>query len=225
MAVVTPDLPDIFEEAYERAGIELNTGYDLRTARRSLNIMLLEWQNRGLNLFTIDEGTLPIAAGTATYTMPVDTIDVIEHNIRTGTGTNQVDTALERISVSNYAAQSNKNTTGKPSQIYVQRLAAETKVTLWPVPDTSYTLSFFRLKGIDGLSTGIGTTAAIPPRFIPCLVAGLAYQIAMKKPESAARVVPLKQEYEYQFELAAGEDAETASIRFVPHNTFLIGGG
>tara|TARA_B100001057_G_scaffold67483_1_gene61183 strand:+ start:1663 stop:2340 length:678 start_codon:yes stop_codon:yes gene_type:complete len=225
MAVVTPDLPDIFEEAYERAGIELNTGYDLRTARRSLNIMLLEWQNRGLNLFTIDEGTLPIAAGTATYTMPVDTIDVIEHNIRTGTGTNQVDTALERISVSNYAAQSNKNTTGKPSQIYVQRLAAETKVTLWPVPDTSYTLSFFRLKGIDGLSTGIGTTAAIPPRFIPCLVAGLAYQIAMKKPESSARVVPLKQEYEYQFELAAGEDAETASIRFVPHNTFLIGGG
>ena len=225
MAVVTPDLPDIFEEAYERAGIELNTGYDLRTARRSLNIMLLEWQNRGLNLFTIDEGTLAIAAGTATYTMPVDTIDVIEHNIRTGTGTNQVDTALERISVSNYAAQSNKNTTGKPSQIYVQRLAAETKVTLWPVPDTTYTLAYFRLKGIDGLATGVGTTAAIPPRFIPCLVAGLAYQIAMKKPESADRVVPLRQEYEYQFELAAGEDAETASIRFVPHNTFLIGGG
>jgi|TARA_B100001109_G_C18752293_1_gene421967 hypothetical protein len=225
MAVVTPDLPDIFEEAYERAGLELNTGYDLRTARRSLNIMLLEWQNRGLNLFTIDEGTLAIAAGTATYTMPVDTIDVIEHNIRTGTGTNQVDTALERISVSNYAAQSNKNTTGKPSQIYVQRLAAETKVTLWPVPDTTYTLAYFRLKGIDGLATGVGTTAAIPPRFIPCLVAGLAYQIAMKKPESADRVVPLRQEYEYQFELAAGEDAETASIRFVPHNTFLIGGG
>lgn len=225
MAVVTPDLPDIFEEAYERAGLELNTGYDLRTARRSLNIMLLEWQNRGLNLFTIDEGTLSLSSGTATYTMPVDTIDVIEHNIRTGSGTNQIDTALERISVSNYAAQSNKNTRGRPSQIYVQRLATETKVTVWPVPDEVYTLAYFRLKGIDGLSTGIGTTAAIPPRFIPCLVAGLAYQIAMKKPESAARVVPLKQEYEYQFELAAGEDAETASIRFVPHNTFLIGGG
>jgi len=225
MAVVTPDLPDIFEEAYERAGLELNTGYDLRTARRSLNIMLLEWQNRGLNLFTIDEGTLSLSSGTATYTMPVDTIDVIEHNIRTGSGTNQIDTALERISVSNYAAQSNKNTRGKPSQIYVQRLATETKVTVWPVPDEGYTLAYFRLKGIDGLATGVGTTAAIPPRFIPCLVAGLAYQIAMKKPESAARVVPLKQEYEYQFELAAGEDAETASIRFVPHNTFLIGGG
>ena len=224
MAVVTPDLPDIFEEAYERAGLELNTGYDLRTARRSLNIMLLEWQNRGLNLFTIDEGTLSLSSGTATYTMPVDTIDVIEHNIRTGSGTNQIDTALERISVSNYAAQSNKNTRGRPSQIYVQRLATETKVTVWPVPDEGYTLAYFRLKGIDGLSTGIGTAAAIPPRFVPCLVSGLAYQIAMKKPEAAARVVPLKQEYEYQFELAAGEDSETATIKFVPYDTFMLGG-
>ena len=224
MAVVTPDLPDLFEEAYERAGLELNTGYDLRTARRSLNIMLLEWQNRGLNLFTIDEGTLSLSSGTSTYTMPVDTIDVIEHNIRTGSGTNQLDTALERISVSNYAAQSNKNTRGRPSQIYVQRLATETKVTVWPVPDEGYTLAYFRLKGIDGLSTGIGTSAAIPPRFVPCLVSGLAYQIAMKKPEAAARVVPLKQEYEYQFELAAGEDSETATIKFVPYDTFMLGG-
>ena len=148
MAVVTPDLPDIFEEAYERAGLELNTGYDLRTARRSLNIMLLEWQNRGLNLFTIDEGTLALTAGTATYTMPVDTIDLIEHQLRTGTGTNQVDSALERLSVSSYANQSNKNTQGRPSQVFVERLATETRVTLWPVPDstTSYTLAYHRLK-------------------------------------------------------------------------------
>ena len=227
MAVVTPDLPDIFEEAYERAGLELNTGYDLRTARRSLNIMLLEWQNRGLNLFTIDAGTLTLTAGTATYTMPVDTIDVIEHQLRTGSGTNQIDTALERVSVSTYANQSNKNTSGRPSQIYVERLSAETKVTLWPVPDstTPYELSYYRLKGIDGVSSGLGTNAAIPPRFVPCLIAGLAYYVAMKKPEAAARVVPLKQEYEYQFELAAGEDSETASIKFVPYNTFILGGG
>ena len=226
MAVVTPDFPDIFEEAYERAGLELNTGYDLRTARRSLNIMLLEWQNRGLNLFTIDEGTLALTAGTATYTMPVDTIDLIEHQLRTGTGTNQVDSALERLSVSSYANQSNKNTQGRPSQIFVERLATETRVTLWPVPDstTSYTLAYHRLKGIDGVASGLGTTAAVPPRFIPCLIAGLAYYVAMKKPEASARVVPLKQEYEYQFELAAGEDSETASIRFVPHNTFILGG-
>ena len=225
MAVVTPDLPDIFEEAYERAGLELNTGYDLRTARRSLNIMLLEWQNRGLNLFTIDEGTLALTAGVETYNMPIDTIDVIEHQIRTGQGVNQIDSALQRISVSTYAAQSNKNTTGKPTQIFVQRLATETKITLWPVPDVDYTFAYHRLKGIDGLASGVGTTAAIPPRFIPCLVSGLAYQIAMKKPEASARVMPLKQEYEYQFELAAGEDAETASIKFVPYNTFVLGGG
>jgi len=223
MAVVTPDLPDIFEEAYERAGIELNTGYDLRTARRSLNLMLLEWQNRGLNLFTVDQGTLSLTEGTASYDMPADTIDLIEQHIRTGSGTNQIDTNVERISVSTYANQANKNTQGKPTQAFVQRLASSTKITLWPVPDQDYTLSYFRLRGIDGLSSGLGTTAAVPPRFVPCMVAGLAYYVAMKKPEAAARVAPLKQEYEFQFELAAGEDSESSSIKFVPYDTFIVG--
>ena len=226
MAVVVPDLPEIFEEAFERAGLEMSTGYDLRTARRSLNMLLLEWQNRGLNLFTVDHGTLALTAGTATYTMPVDTIDLIEHQIRTGSGTNQVDTNVQRLSVSQYAQQSNKNTQGKPSQIYVDRKAAQVDVTLWPVPDAtvSYSLYYVRLKGIDGLASGLGTTAAVPPRFLPCLVTGLAYYIAMKKPESAARVAPLKQEYEFQFELAAGEDSESSSIKFVPYDTFMLGG-
>lgn len=225
MAVVVPDLPEIFEEAFERAGLEMKSGYDLKTARRSLNLLLLEWQNRGLNLFTVDAGTLSLTSGTATYTMPADTIDLIEHQIRTGTGTNQIDYNVERISVSTYAQQSSKNTQGRPSQIFVERLATETKVTLWPVPDGSdtYTLSYYRLKGIDGLSSGVGTTAAVPPRFVPCLASGLAYYIAMKKPDAAARVAPLKQEYEYQFELAAGEDTETASIKFVPYDTFMLG--
>jgi hypothetical protein len=226
MAVVVPDLPEIFEEAFERAGLEMKSGYDLKTARRSLNLLLLEWQNRGLNLFTVDAGTLSLTSGTATYTMPTDTIDLIEHQIRTGTGTNQIDYNVERISVSTYAQQSSKNIQGRPSQIFVERLATETKVTLWPVPDSSdtYTLSYYRLKGIDGLSSGVGTTAAVPPRFVPCLVSGLAYYIAMKKPELGGRVAPLKQEYEYQFELAAGEDTETASIKFVPYDTFMLGG-
>ena len=226
MAVVTPDMPEIFEEAYERAGLEMRTGYDLKTARRSLNLLTLEWQNRGLNLFTIEAGTLAVTAGTATYTLPTDTIDIIEHQIRTGTGTNQVDTALERVSVATYAQQTNKNTQGRPTQIYVQRLPTETKVTLWPVPDstTTYTISYFRLKGIDGLSSGVGSTiTSVPPRFVPCLVAGMAYYIAMKKnPQMAAN---LKQEYEFQFQLAAGEDEETASIKFVPYDTFVMGGG
>ena len=226
MAVVSPDMPEIFEEAFERAGLEMRTGYDLKTARRSLNLLTLEWQNRGLNLFTIEAGTLAVTAGTATYTLPTDTIDIIEHQIRTGTGTNQVDTALERVSVATYAQQTNKNTQGRPTQIYVQRLPTETKVTLWPVPDstTTYTISYFRLKGIDGLSSGVGSTiTSVPPRFVPCLVAGMAYYIAMKKnPQMAAN---LKQEYEFQFQLAAGEDEETASIKFVPFNTFMMGAG
>jgi hypothetical protein len=224
MAVVTPDLPDIFEEAYERAGLEMSTGYDLRTARRSLNLLLLEWQNRGLNLFTIDQGTLALTAGTASYDMPADTIDLVEGSVRSGSGVNQLDTILQRLSVSQYAQQSNKNTQGKPSQVFVERLAAVTRVTFWPVPETAYTFAFFRLKGIDGLSSGLGTTAAVPPRFVPCLVSGLAYYIAMKKPEAAARVAPLKQEYEFQFELAAGEDSDSSSIKFVPYDTFMLGG-
>ena len=224
MAVVTPDMPEIFEEAFERAGLEMRTGYDLKTARRSLNLLTLEWQNRGLTLFTIEAGTLAVTAGTATYTLPTDTIDIIEHQIRTGTGTNQIDTSLERVSVATYAQQTNKNTQGRPTQIYVQRLPTETKVTLWPVPDntTAYTISYFRLKGIDGLSSGVGAAiSSVPPRFVPCLVAGMAYYIAMKKnPQMAAN---LKQEYEFQFQLAAGEDEETASIKFVPFNTFMMG--
>ena len=228
MAVVTPDMPEIFEEAFERAGLEMRTGYDLKTARRSLNLLTLEWQNRGLNLFTIEAGTLAVTAGTATYTLPTDTIDIIEHQIRTGTGTNQIDTALERVSVATYAQQTNKNTQGRPTQIYVQRLPTETKVTLWPVPDstTAYTISYHRLKGVSGLASGVGAAvSSVPPRFVPCLVAGMAYYIAMKRPEVAARVAALKEEYEFQYGLAAGEDEERASIRFVPFNTYIMGAG
>tara|TARA_S200002703_G_scaffold137499_1_gene127302 strand:+ start:454 stop:1137 length:684 start_codon:yes stop_codon:yes gene_type:complete len=227
MAVVVPDIPDLFEEAYQRAGLELRTGNDLRNARRSFNILTMEWQNRGLNLWTIESGTQALTSGTATYTLPADTVDVIEHQIRTGTGTNQTDTNLTRVSVSTYAQQSAKNTTGKPTQIFIQRLAGSTTVTLWPVPDSAdtYTLSYFRIAGIDGISSGIDgtTTSFVPPRFVPCLVSGLAYYIAMKRPEVANRVTPLKQEYEFQFELAAGEDTESASARFVPYNTFYGG--
>jgi len=224
MAVVVPDIPDLFEEAYQRAGLELRTGNDLRNARRSFNLLTMEWQNRGLNLWTIEAGTQALTSGTATYTLPTDTVDLVEHQIRTGTGTSQTDTNLTRVSVSTYAQQSAKNSTGKPTQIFIQRLAGSTTVTLWPVPDSAdtYTLSYFRIAGIDGISSGIDgtTTSFVPPRFVPCLVSGLAYYIAMKRPEVANRVVPLKQEYEFQFELAAGEDTESASARFVPYDTF-----
>lgn len=224
MAVVVPELSELFEEAYERAGLEMRSGYDLKTARRSLNIMTLEWQNRGLNLFTIEAQTLPLVAGTATYTLPTDTIDIIEHQLRTGSGTSQLDAYIERMSVSTYSQQGSKNVEGRPSQIYVQRNATNVQVTLWPVPDsaTPYTLAYYRLKGIDGLSAGIGgATQNIPPRFVPALVSGLAYYIAMKKPEVADRVIPLQQEYEKQFAMAADQDQDRSTLRIVP---FAMGG-
>lgn len=221
MAVVTPDLAELFEEAFERAGLEMRSGYDLRTVRRSLNMLTLEWQNRGLNLFTIESGTQALTSGTAEYTMPSDTIDLIEHQLRTGTGTNQIDTALMRVSVSTYAQQTNKNTQGRPTQIYISRGASDVKATVWPVPDSDdYTLFYYRLKGIDGLNAGISGSAAIPPRFVPALVAGLAYMIAMKKPEALQRIIPLKELYEEQFNLAAAEDRERASLHLTPGRPF-----
>jgi hypothetical protein len=226
MAVVTPDLPELFEEAFERAGLEMRTGYDLKTVRRSLNLLTLEWQNRGLNLWTIEPGTIPLTAGTGTYALPADTIDLIEMSLRTGSGVNQMDSNVERISVSTYSQQSNKNTTGRPVQAFIRRLATETTVTLWPVPDSTnaYSLAYFRLRGIESISAGVEGTADVPPRFVPCLVAGLAYYIAMKKPEVSDRVIPLKQEYEFQFELAAGEDRDSSSLRFIPFSTFYTSG-
>lgn len=219
MAVVVPQMSEIFEEAYERAGLELKTGFDLQTARRSLNIMLLEWQNRGLNLFSVEAGTQALTAGDGTYSMPVDTIDLIEHQLRTGTGTSQTDTTLERVSVSAYAQQAMKALTGRPTQIFIQRLPTEVVVNLWPVPDAAqaYTLAYYRLKGSDGLTSGVGgAITSVPPRFVPALVAGLAYFVAMKKPEALPRVAPLRELYEEQFALAAAEDRDRAPVRFVP---------
>ncbi|MGC4008851.1 MAG: hypothetical protein QM805_07670 [Pseudomonas sp.] len=219
MPSVVPDMPELFEEAFERAGLEMRSGYDLKTIRRSLNIMSLEWANRGLNLWTIEAGSQPLTPGVATYTMPADTIDLIEHQLRIGTGVSQIDTDLQRVSVSTYAQQAVKNLSGRPTQIYIQRLATSTEATLWPVPDsiTPYTLVFYRLKGMDGLSSGIGSAVtSVPPRFVPALVAGLAYHIAAKKAPGAAMM--LKQEYEAQFALAASEDRDRASVFFVPYS-------
>lgn len=223
MAVVTPTIRDIFEEAFERIGKEMRSGYDIRTARRSFNLLLLEWQNRGLNLFTIEEGTQALTPGTAVYTLPADTIDLIEHNIRTGSGTNQIDQNLTRMSVSTYSDQSAKNVTGRPSQIYIQRNSTNVVVTLWPVPDSaqSYTLAYYRLAGIDGLAKGLSGSADIPPRFVPALIAGMAFQLAVKNPDSQALAPALKQEYEAQYALAAEEDQENADMFIMPY----MGGG
>ena len=218
-ATFNPDVNEIIEEAYERAGIEMRSGYDLRTARRSLNIMAAEWSNRGLNLWTVEPGTQALTAGTASYDLPADTIDIIEHVLRTNSGNSstQNDRQLNRISVSSYASIPNKLTQAQPIQIYVDRLATP-KMWLWPVPDSaqSYSVIYWRLRRVQD-SGSIGSyTMDIPSRFIPAMVAGLAFHLTMKRPELVSRVIPLKQYYDEQFALAADEDRDRAPVRFVP---------
>jgi hypothetical protein len=216
------DFTEIAEEAWERAGREMRSGYDLRTARRSMNLMTIEWQNRGINMWTIDEGTVTMVKGTSQYDLPADTIDLLEQVIRTGSGntTTQSDLTISRISVSTYASIPNKLTEGRPIQVYVERLRDNPKINVWPVPDkdNEYIFKYYRMRRIQDAGSG-AETADMNFRFFPCLVAGLAYHIAMKEPELMARLPMLKEAYEEQFALAAGEDRTKTSARFVPRAT------
>tara|TARA_R100001460_G_scaffold107714_1_gene156926 strand:+ start:10799 stop:11491 length:693 start_codon:yes stop_codon:yes gene_type:complete len=218
-ATFNMDFTEIAEEAWERAGREMRSGYDLRTARRSMNLLTIEWQNRGINMWTIDEGTVDLVQGTASYDLPADTIDLLEHVIRTGSGnvSTQSDLSISRISVSTYASIPNKLAQGRPIQIYIDRGQANPSVTVWPVPDASstYILKYYRMRRIQDAGSGT-QDADVNFRFLPCLVAGLAYYIAQKDSELAPRLPMLQTEYERQFDLAAQEDREKASISLVP---------
>lgn len=212
------DFTEIAEEAWERAGREMRSGYDLRTARRSMNLMTIEWQNRGINMWTIEDGTVNLTQGTSQYTLPADTIDLLEHQIRTNSGNanTQSDLTISRISVSTYASIPNKLTQGRPIQMYVERLRDAPVVNVWPVPENDdYVLYYWRMRRIQDAGSGV-QTADMNFRFFPCLVAGLAYHIAMKVPELVDRIPMLKAVYDEQFDMAAGEDREKTSARFVP---------
>jgi hypothetical protein len=210
------DFTEIAEEAWERAGREMRSGYDLRTARRSMNLMTIEWQNRGINLWTIDEGEISLVQGTGQYDLPADTIDLLEQVIRTGSGSQQQDLTISRISVSTYASIPNKTNTGRPIQVWIERLRDNPRINVWPVPESNdYTFRYWRLRRIQDAGSGI-QTADMNFRFLPCLVAGLAYHIAMKVPELGERVGMLKAVYDEQFDMAAGEDREKTPARFVP---------
>lgn len=210
------DFTEIAEEAWERAGREMRSGYDLRTARRSLNLLFIEWQNRGINLFTIDSGEISLVQGTAQYNLPTDTVDLLEQVVRTGYGSSQQDLTINRISVSTYAAIPNKNNTGRPIQVWIERLVAQPRINVWPVPDSGdYTFVYWRMRRIEDTGSGV-ETADVNFRFLPCLVAGLAYQIAMKVPELAPRLPILESEYERQFQRAAEEDRVKTPFRVVP---------
>ena len=219
------DLNEITEEAFERCGSELRTGYDLRTARRSLNLLFADWSNRGENLWTLEQGTQLLTAGTATYTLPADTVDLLEHVIRTGAGnvSTQTDLTITRISVSTYSSIPNKLQQARPIQIWINRQAAAPQFTVWPVPDSSqtYTLVYWRLRRIQDAGAGGVYTQDIPFRFLNALVAGLAYYLALKIPGADARLPVLKQQYDEAWELASTEDREKAAVRFVPRQSFI----
>jgi hypothetical protein len=294
------DFTEIAEEAWERAGREMRSGYDLRTARRSMNLMTIEWQNKGINMWTMEQGIINLTPGLATYALPTDTIDLLEHVIRTGSNTSstQADLTISRISVSTYATIPNKLSQARPIQVWIQRLSGETNptnsvlvgaisstdttitlntivglagsgfirigtediyytyvsgnvlggvyrgqnnttaaahsdgdaifvpqlpaVTLWPTPDntTPYQFVYWRLRRVQDAGAGV-ETADMNFRFLPCLVAGLAYHIAVKVPELMPRIQMLKQIYDETFEIAAGEDREKAAVRFVPRQTYI----
>lgn len=235
------DLNELVEEAFERCGSELRTGYDLRTARRSLNLLTIEWANRGINLWTIERGEIALETGVATYPLPVDTIDLAEQVIRTGTGSNQTDINISRISVATYAVIPNKNATGRPVQVWINRQSGadypvggrpegtqsngidNPTITVWPTPDASqnYTFVYWRLRRVQDAGSGGTKTQDIPFRFVNCMVAGLAYYLSMKLQNiDPQRRIELKADYEQQFQLAADEDREKAPVRFVPRNLF-----
>lgn len=228
------DLNDLIEEAFERCGKELRTGYDFRTARRSLNLLTIEWANRGINLWTIEQGQIAMVTGQATYDLPVDTIDLLDQVIRTQPGTvQQTDININRISESTYSTIPNKLATGRPIQVWINRQSGATnpgvptntvnypQINVWPTPNdpgSQYTFVYWRLRRIQDAGDGVNSQD-IPFRFLNCMVAGLAYYLSIKLPDvPQERIMGLKQDYEQQFQLAADEDREKASIRFVPRN-------
>jgi hypothetical protein len=302
-SVFNMDFSELAEEAWERAGREMRSGYDLRTARRSMNLMTIEWSNRGLNMWTIEQGTLTLTPGLSTYALPTDTIDLLDHVIRTGANAvnTQADLSITRISVSTYATIPNKLAQGRPIQVWIQRLSGETNptdltlaaninatattitlssvvglagagyirlgtediyyayidgnslggvfrgqnnttaaahvtsakvyvpqlpaITVWPTPDSSQTYQFvyYRMRRIQDAGSGV-QTQDMNFRFLPCVAAGLAYYIAMKQPDLVSRLQMLKAVYDEQFNLAAGEDHEKATLRLVPRQAFIGGG-
>ena len=227
------DINNLVEEAFERCGSELRTGYDLRTARRSLNLLTIEWANMGINLWTVEEGSIPLVQADGVYDLPIDTIDLLDHVVRTGTGQNQTDINITRISGSTYSTIPNKNAQGRPIQVWINRQSGATNpaptgiqyptINIWPVPeqDNYYTFVYWRLRRIQDAGTSGTTTQDIPFRFLPAMVAGLAYHLSMKIPDALPRVQMLKAVYDETLTNAQDEDREKAAIRLAPRMQFI----
>jgi hypothetical protein len=203
------DIAEMIEEAYERCGLEMRTGYDAKTARRSLNLMLAEWANRGLNLWTVEQATITLTQGQAQETLGEEVVDVLEVVLRR----NGIDTELTRVGRGEYLRQVDKDQRGRPVQFYVDRGIAPV-MNLWPTPENSTDqLVYYYVQRIDDAGALVNTTE-MPFRFYPCAVAGLAYYLSVKR--APERTGMLKQMYEEEFLRAAEEDEDRVPLRLVP---------
>jgi hypothetical protein len=188
--------------------------------------MFADWANRGVNMWTFEQGSINLVAGTATYNLPTDTVDLLEHVIRTGAGSasTQADLTITRISVSTYATIPNKLQQARPIQVWIERLDTP-RITVWPIPDDSqpYVFVYWRMRRIQDAGNGVNTMD-MPFRFIPCMVAGLSYYLALKVPGGAERLPILKEQYDEAWQRASDEDREKAAVRFVPRQMFIGSG-
>lgn len=213
------DLAEIIEEAYERIGEELRTGYNYRTARRSLDLLMLEWQNRGLNLWTIKNASLPLVAGTGSYTLDPEKLDIIEGVLRTdeGIASQQSDLWMNRISISNWARQTNKLSQGRPTQFFVERTPTGITLHFWQVPNKDgYVFNYWYMEQIEDSGKPGSNTMDVPSRHLPALVAGLAYYLALKTPGKEGMASGLLAEHDRQWDLAADSAREKASFQIKP---------
>jgi len=216
----TLDLGDIMEEAYDLCGSELRSGYDYRGAKRALNLIFLEWQNKGLNLWKIEQGTQTLTAGTSSYALPSSALEVVDAFIRTNAGdTNeQFDQRLNRISRTEYNHQAIKLLQSRPTQFYIDKGTSSNNIVLWSTPDSSetYTLVYDYIQKIEDAGNPASNNADVPSRYLPCLTYALAYNLACKMPEAQNRVPMIKQRYDELWNEVSDADRERAAIRFVP---------
>ena len=209
---------DYIEEAFERCGLEVRTGYDLRTAKRSLNLLFADWANRGLNRWTITQTSITLSQGTTEYTLAADTIDILSAVIRENAGSsNQLDVTVNRIGRDTYLNLSSKLSQGKPTQYYVDRQITP-KFRVFPTPNATYTLVVDRLTRIEDADSATDTVD-VPFRFYPCLAAGLAYYLAIKK--APDRIQILKAIYAEEFDRAATEDRDRTSLKLLPYERYI----
>lgn len=205
-------IDDIIEEAFERCGMQVTEGYQLSSARRSLNLLFLDWANRGLNLWTVEQATQALSQGDGSVAVGTDTVNVLSAVIRQTINGQQQDISIDRIGRAEYLNVPNKLTQARPTQYYVERSNTPT-VYLYPAADKDYTLVYYRIRRMDDAGA-YTNTSDVNFRFLPCLASGLAYMISMKY--APDRTGPLKQIYEEDFKRAADEDRDTASFNVVP---------